>query len=229
MALAFEKLARGEATFGIPRRLLLVTLAILVPLSYSAARASSYWLDDYILFQHTHQLAPRNTIVRNNYAIELARRGNTAAAKPIFAELLRENPDDWLATYNLDRLSYQNRDLTTARKYFDRARKIDPTRPDSFLQLGLIDMRSNRLEQAEANMRRAVALRPTDPTFRFALGVTLAQRGNCSAAESEFAQSLALKSEFRQAREQMEACRAQAGQDHAPTVPAAKPGIANLP
>ena len=210
IALAAGSLAGGPLTFGIPRRLLLATLLVLAPLSYSAANAASYWVNDFILFEHAHAIAPKNATVRNNYAIELDRRGNRIAATPLLTQLLVENPNNWLANYNLGRLSYEQADWAKAEQYFRKAQSIDPNQADAYLQLGLIALRRNQVDQAESDIRTAIALRPVEPTFYFALGVTLAQRGDCKSARSAFAETLALKPTFANAAEQMLKCRVEA-------------------
>jgi Flp pilus assembly protein TadD len=204
--LAAEKLAHGQLVWGLPRGLLMFVLAVMPPLSYGASTASNYWLDDYTLFEHARQVATKNVTARNNYAVELARRGDVFTALPILQDLLREHPDNWLANYNFARLSYQIGQMGGAKEYFERAEKIDPKMPDTYLQLGLIDLRYNRLEGAESNMRKAIALRPEEPNFHFALGVTLLTRGSCSEARTEFSTTLSLKPGFPHAAEQMKKC-----------------------
>jgi protein O-mannosyl-transferase len=206
LGLALDKLSRGPLVFGVPQKWLLAMLLLLALLSYGTAVASSYWIDDYILFQHAYQSAPANVLVRNNYAVELGRRQRFSEAVPMLKQVLREQPNNWLANYNFARLSYQQRDLPEAEKYYLRAIQIDPTQADSFMQLGLIDLETARTAQAEANMRRAVSLRPTEPNFHFGLGVVLAQNGNCTEARSQFAAALALKSEFALAKRQGDLC-----------------------
>jgi Flp pilus assembly protein TadD len=207
IALAADKLAHGPMTFGLPRGLVVLTLCILPPLSYASATASSYWISDYVMFDHARSIAPDNVTVRNNFAVEEADNGNLAVARPMMNDLLRDYPNNYLANYNYARLSYQIGDLASAEQYFERAQKIDPLLPEPHLQLGLIALKRNRMGAAETEMRRAIAIRPTDPTFQFALGVTFAQEGNCDAARAAFSEALLLNPEFPNAQEQMRKCQ----------------------
>ena len=73
VALALQPLFTGRLVFRMPQRLVLVMLALLLPLSYSTANASSYWVNDLVLFEHAHRVAPQNATARNNYAVQLSR------------------------------------------------------------------------------------------------------------------------------------------------------------
>jgi Flp pilus assembly protein TadD len=139
-------------------------------------------------------------------AVEVASRGNLQAARPMLSDLLRDSPNNYQANYNFARLSYQVGDLAVAEQYFERAQKINPSVPEPYLQLGLIELRNKKLDAAEMEIRRAIAIRPMEPAFQFALGITLAQRGNCDAARVAFSEALVLNPGFPNAHEQMEKC-----------------------
>ena len=227
IALALDKPhAHGTLIFGVPQKWLLATLALMVLLAYGTANASSYWIDDYILFGRAMQTAPRNGIVRNNYAVELARRQRFAEAMPMLKQLLDEQPNNWLANYNYARLSYQKGDMAVAEKYYTRAMQIDPKVAASYMQLGLIELESSRLPEAEANMRRSVALQPLDANSHFGLGVVLVQRGNCAEARSEFAAAMALKPNFALAQQESDLCK-EKGSASAPASGAKPPAAGN--
>jgi Flp pilus assembly protein TadD len=78
--------------------------------------------------------------------------------------------------------------------------------PEPYLNLGLIELKNNKLDAAEMEIRRAIAIRPMEPAFQFALGITLAQRGNCDAARAAFSEVLVLNPGFPSAQEQMGKC-----------------------
>jgi hypothetical protein len=206
VAIAVDKFASGPTLFTLPRRLVLLTVCVLPPLSYASATASSYWINDYVMLDHARSIAPDNPIVRNNMAVEVASRGNLPAARPLLSDLLRDYPNSYQANYNFARLSYDVGDLAIAEHYFERAREINPSVPEPYLNLGLIELKNNKLDAAEMEIRRAIAIRPMEPAFQFALGITLAQRGNCDAARAAFSEALVLNPEFPNAQEQMGKC-----------------------
>lgn len=215
-ALLLAKLATGTMVFGVPRRLLIPALAIVVLSCYATADASSYWLDDYTLFQHSYELAPKNVVARVNYAIAVARRGDYFTAMPLLDGVLYEEPNNWLANYNLGRVFYDMSMLRPAEGRFLEVERIYPEMPDTYLQLGLIDIKMNRPEEAVKNLRRAVELQPSEATFRFSLGVALEVEGKCDDARSEFAQTLAIDPTFPKAQEQMTKCGSNAAQAGSP-------------
>jgi protein O-mannosyl-transferase len=215
-ALVLGKLATGKLVFGVPRRLLIPTLALLVLTCYSTADAASYWIDDYTLFQHDYQLAPANVVARVNYAIALARRRDYFTAMRLLTGVLNEQPNNWLANYNLGRVYYDMGILPAAEGRFEQVRKVYPTMPDNYLQLGLIDLKTNRPAEAEENMRHATELQPKEPTFHFSLGVVLETEGKCDEARSEFGEALTLDPAFPKAREQMTKCGVESRQDASP-------------
>ena len=166
---------------------------------------------------------PANSVARNNYAVELGSRFRFSEAMPMLKQLLQEEPNNWLANYNFARLSYQLRNLPQAEKYYIRAIQIDPSAPDSLMQLGLVEMQTGRMAQAEEHMRRATSLRPSEPNFHFGLGIVLAQRGDCTDARSEFAAALALKPEFVVAKQQSDLCKQTSDNSANPAAPAPAP------
>jgi Tfp pilus assembly protein PilF len=207
VGLALNKLASGPLVFGMQQKWLLTVAALAVLLSYSAANAASYWIDDYILFEHAYLYTPENTVVRNNYAIELARHWRFPEASAILRKLLQEQPNNLSANYNYAGLRYQFHALPEAEKYFTRATQIDPGSPDSYMHLAVIELDTGRPAQAEAHIRFALSIRPIQPSYHFALGVVLAQRGDCTGARAEFAAALALKPDMVKAKEQSAACK----------------------
>jgi Tfp pilus assembly protein PilF len=236
-ALLLAKLASGAKVFGVPRRLLIPTLGILLLSCYATADASSYWIDDYALFQHAYELTPNNVVARVNYAIALARRTDYIAAMKILDGVLYEEPNNWLANYNLGRVFYDMGLYRAAEGRFAVVENVYPDMPDTYLQLGLIDIKTDRAAEAETNLRHAVQLQPSEAAFRFSLGVALEVEKKCDDARAEFASTLAIDPNFPKAQEQMTKCGSAASQSAAPATAAtdspasagssAAPGVAS--
>jgi Tfp pilus assembly protein PilF len=218
VALVLQPLCAGKLVFRLPQRLVLALLLVVVPLSYETASASSYWVDDLTLFEHAHEMAPANLLARNNYAVALSRDGQQGTAMTILEGLVKEHPNYYLANYNLGRLLYEVNLVNPAEHYLQQAKSIAPDRPDTYLQLGLLAVKTGRPEEALSNFRRAVALRPQDARIHFALGVVLAQGGQCVQARAEFSKALTLNPNFLKAKEQREQCGS-AAQADGPAVP----------
>ena len=68
----------------------------------------------------------------------------------------------------------------------------DPSRAGAVFYLGLADLKLNRMDEAQANLQRAIALAPTTPNYHFALGMVLKVKGNGRGAIAEFTRELEL-------------------------------------
>ena len=206
VALVVQPLCTGKLVFRLPQRLVLALLLVVVPLSYGTANASSYWVDEMSLFEHAHQLAPGNILARNNYAVAMAHDGQQGTAIEMLEALVKERPGYFLANYNLGRLLYEVNLVGAAEHYLQQAKSLQPDMPDTYSQLGLLAIKTGRLDEALADFRRAADLRPQDARVRFALGVVQAQRGDCTQARREFSEALSLDATLVKAKEQRDKC-----------------------
>ena len=144
LGLALEKLATGPAMWGLPKRWLVASLVLLASLSFATVGAMSYWVSDYVMLNHAMLYSPNNPIVRHLLSVNLALQAR----------------DDYVHGH-----------WTTAEMYPQRAKSLDPLAADNYLQLCMVDLNTERGPQAEENFRAAIALRPAEPMFHFALGV----------------------------------------------------------
>ena len=96
----------------------------------------------------------------------------------------------WDLYFNLGYMYYQAGELDSAVHYLSRAADGDSTNAGAVFYLGLADLKLNRMDEAEANLRRAIVLAPASPNYHFALGMVLKVRGNWSGAMAEFAKEL---------------------------------------
>jgi tetratricopeptide (TPR) repeat protein len=168
--------------------------------------ATAYWANDYSLFEHAYGIAPRNSTVRTGLAQELVRRGDYEKALPILEEQVKEQPNTFNANYVLGHTLYDLHQLPAAEHYLEAAKNINPAMPYTYFDLGLIDLRTGRTGEAEANMRQAVALRRYEPMVHFGLASALAVQGKCEEARAEFHQTLELQPDMPHVLEQIENC-----------------------
>ena len=225
LALALEKLAKGPESFGIPRRLLFPVLGLVLIFSYDTAKAASYWRNNLVLFQHSYQLAPHSTVPRVNYAVELTGHGQYGEAISLFEQVLKEHPNNYLATYGLGEALYELGLLKPAEHFFVQTEQLNPQMAGNYLHLGLIEMKTGRMDDAVKDMRQALALEPLEPGFHFALGMVLQAQGSCKESRSELHAALELQADFPHAKEQIDKCvaaSAVAAQSN-PAVLAARP------
>jgi tetratricopeptide (TPR) repeat protein len=90
--------------------------------------------------------------------------------------------------------------------YLQQARSIMPDMPDTYLQLGLVCMKTMRQDEALSYFKTAESIRPADSKIHFALGAVWSNRKNCTQARAEFSEALALDPKLTKAREQMDKC-----------------------
>ena len=206
LALAMEKLAQGPVLLGLPRKWLFATLAVVTLLSYDTLKATSYWTNDYRLFEHAYQVGPRSTKARNGYANELATAGDYSKAIRIMQGLLTEQSNRWEPNFNLGHVFYQLGEFSTAEQYLKRAQQLDPAMPFPYLYLGLTYLRTNRFQDAEANLRQAVYVRPYEPFLHFSLASILVTEAKCDEARAEFLRALDLLPDMAHVQDQLDNC-----------------------
>ena len=207
LGVAVVNLADGPCVFGLPRRWAFATLAIMAALSYATASAVRYWESDYSVLEHASRVAPLNATAQTKYAVELSARGDYGRAMPLLQSVLDRDSADWRANYESGRLFYRIGMMDPAKLHLERAAALNADRPETFLQLALIDLKSGEAPAAETRLRRAVALQPFAASFRFALAAVLARQGKCTEAGTEFSELLTLQPTFAQAKEQMNNCQ----------------------
>jgi hypothetical protein len=206
LALAMEKLAQGPVLAGLPRKWLFATVAVVILLSYDTVKATSYWVNDYRLFERAYQVGPRSSKARNGFANELATAGDYPRAIRIMQELLAEQPNRWESSFNLGHVYYQLGEFSTAEQYLKRAQQLDPAMPFPYLYLGLTYLRMNRFQDAEANLRQAVFVRPYEPFLHFSLASVLVIEAKCDEARAEFRQAQDLLPDMPHVQDQIDNC-----------------------
>jgi tetratricopeptide (TPR) repeat protein len=129
-------------------------------------------------------------VIGMDYANALAEQGDYVHAAAIYRELINAWPDMWAACFNLGYMYYRQGDLTSAAQYLSRTAAGDHNNSAAIFYLGLADLKLHHLDEAEANLRRAIVLAPRAPNYHFALGMVLKVKGNGPGALAEFAREL---------------------------------------
>ena len=181
-ALAFQPLCTGPA--GLPHAPAPCRAAAgdCLPLSYSTANASSYWVNNLVLFEHAQPRgAPKFPRPQQLRRAAFAHRGAGHGSDDV-AELVNERPGYFLANYNLGRVLYEMNlacgpPITTC----SRPERRPAGRPEPICSWGYVCMKTGRRDEALSNFRRANALRPDDRNVHFALGRRVGRAGRLRA------------------------------------------------
>jgi protein O-mannosyl-transferase len=198
---------RGAKVFGIPLTQVLAGLAFAATLGFVTVHESQFWSNNYTLYSRAYHLAPHNPTGRLNYGAELVGRGDYDGARTVFLQAMADDPSDFAPYLNLGRIAYKEHNYPEAEHWMTEAKVRNINAPDVYANLGLTELRMDRLDDALGNMRTAVQLRPNDPTFLFAYGVVLEAKGNCSMASDEFRQILDLRPGEAYAQIQLTRCQ----------------------
>jgi tetratricopeptide (TPR) repeat protein len=185
--LALRQIKFGSARLlGQPALQIVTALALAALLGLGTAIQSLHWSNGLLLYYRGVTVAPNSDIAKNNLANEMVDRGMIEEAVNLYTQVLERNPEYWLANYNLGFAYYRMGMYEDAERQFTRALEINQTDADEFARLSLTQMKLDRLDHAEATMRRAIALRPEGPGYHYALGVILRKKGNWQGALDEF-------------------------------------------
>lgn len=79
-------------------------------------------------------------------------------AQAEFQKELQNYPDDPLSLYQLGNIEFTRREFATAERDLTKAEKLDERNPDTYLLLGQIYNESGRATEAEAGLRKSIAL-----------------------------------------------------------------------
>jgi tetratricopeptide (TPR) repeat protein len=193
LALALRKLNFNKAVlFGQPAVQVAAILVLACTLATITVTQNQYWASDLLLFYRGVKIAPNNNIAANNLANTFFKRGMHEEAIDLYRSVLERDPRFWLTSYNLGYSYYKLGNFDEAERYLRWAIGLNPAKDsDQHMYLGLVQMKTNRLDEAAASMRRAIDLRPFGTGYYFALGTVLKKQGDFTGALTEFKKELA--------------------------------------
>ena len=211
----------GRSVFGQPLHVVVTGLALTFVLAFFAARAASFWVDDYTMFSRAHQVAPLNATAASSLGGELAKRGEMDAAQALLEDAYRHHPEDYRIAFNLGRVQYAKQQFPKAEEYTRQAIALSPNFSDAQISLGAIELKQGRLAEAQESLRHAVMLSPYNAPAHTSYGIMLALSGDCTGADQQFEAALALNPGDALTMIQMLHCRKALSSG---TPPATKPG-----
>ena len=137
------------------------------------------------------ELLPDNPMIANELALSLDGAGHKTEALQAYDQAIRLDPRNAIALNNLAFLMAEGGgDLDQALTYAQRAKQILPNLNEVSDTLGLIYLRKSLSDNALDIFQDLVTKAPGNATFRFHLGMALAQKGDKPRALKELEQAL---------------------------------------
>jgi len=164
---------------------------------------SLYWADNLVLYSRGVKIAPNNNLALNNLANEFGERKMYPQAMAMYEKVLERNPNFYLANYNLGYTAYEAGEWKVGERFLERAAVLDPTDAGTFYYLAKCEMQLGKLDEAEANLHRAIAVDQRLLGPRYTLGVLLKQEGRNKEALDYFRAELAKNPNDAEARLQV--------------------------
>jgi hypothetical protein len=139
------------------------------------------------LFRQATALDPALKAARTNEGIALLNLQRFNLARLVLVAVVKADPNDAPAWYNLG-LLYKNQGVAEkALESFERAAHLAPNDADVFYFLGLSQAQLNRQEQAIASFRHALELNPFHASAEFGLARALQKTGEGEQAREHIA------------------------------------------
>jgi tetratricopeptide (TPR) repeat protein len=203
-AVALRELKIGKQHIaGVPVSQMVVGVGLALLMGFAINVEDRYYASDAAFYSYAYsKMRNSDPVICMDYANTLAEQGDMGRAAEMYRQVIEARPEMWSAYFNLGYMYYQSGQLEQAVQYLTRAATGDPTQSENVFYLGLADFKLNRQDEAEANVRRAVALAPATPNYHFALGMILKVKGNLPGALAEFTKVLELNPAHQAAAQQ---------------------------
>lgn len=124
------------------------------------------WASDLLLYTRGVNIAPRNSVARNNLGNALLERGRYPDAVAVYQQVLKQDPNFWMATYNLGYVSYRLHKFDDAEQYLSRAIVLNPYEADQYFVRGASRVESGHVDAGIADLKRALEMRPDAEPYR---------------------------------------------------------------
>lgn len=153
-------------------------------------RAASAWSGSEPLWRSVLEKYPSARLARLNLASALLEKGPSEEAAALLAAILRSDPDDAAALYNLGTLLAMRGD-PRGEALLARSARLDPANHLATHNLGLIKLGAGRHGEAAALFGAALTARPGHPPSLAGLARARLGAGDCAGAREAWTSALA--------------------------------------
>jgi tetratricopeptide (TPR) repeat protein len=150
---------------------------------------SRYWRNDFILAQRGINVSPGHPLAPQVLGNAYIRQAKPEEAIPYLLDGVTAQPDNVDTLRSLGLCYSQINALPLAEEYLAKALAINPADSQSHAFLGMVRFRQGRLNEAEAEIRRSIALRSAQAGVLLAhyyLGEVLYAKGDVQGALREY-------------------------------------------
>lgn len=134
-----------------------------------------------------------------NRALAAFSKGDLAAARKDFLQVLEIVPGNLPTTINLGLLEYRAKHYAEAEKLLKKVLRAEPESGLAWLILGVVYYDREQFDAALGALGQAVYLEPKDARAHHYLGVTIGRKGWYSGAEDEMRKAIALAPDYAEA------------------------------
>jgi tetratricopeptide (TPR) repeat protein len=161
------------------------------------------WLHAYQELNRTLELQPENYQAHIDIANLLIADHEASKAKEHIDLLLQKDANDPQVHEAAANLLSAEADYSGAVQQMQKAIALAPNRWESYLNLGLLQMRTNQPDPAEVSFKKAVELSPSSMSAQLALGGYYQSRGRFTEAERQLRQAIAVDAKNPEPRAQL--------------------------
>jgi Flp pilus assembly protein TadD len=185
-----------------------VAIIAVIALGALTFRQQGFWRDDITLFSRGVEIAPHNDLAESGLATLVAQRGDYPLAMSLYEDILKRDPTQFYANLNLGWSYFLTGDNANAEKYLTVAAIHNATSADCFLDLGVLYLKTDRLDLALASLRRAEALSAPRPVIHEKISEVLEKQGDILGAVEEMQSAVRLSPQNAEYAKRLAALRA---------------------
>jgi tetratricopeptide (TPR) repeat protein len=149
----------------------------------------AYWQDEHTLAERGIAVSPGNALAAQVEGNWLVRENRTAEAIPYFVDALSAQPNNLVSLSSLAYCYVDRRAFALAEEMINRGLRVDRDEPRVHLVLGILRMRQQRLDEAEAEIEHGLDLERVPNgaiMYHYYLGDVLTAKGDLQAALREY-------------------------------------------
>jgi protein O-mannosyl-transferase len=176
----------------LPAGWLRVAAAAVLGMYFAGATlyASHMWKDNLSLYSRAIEVAPGNAMAQMYLGDELLKRNRPADALPWLKKAAGTADDKYTVYVDTAWCYVLIGDDRQARPYLQDAIQTDPQRPLGYRELALLEWRQGRVDEAETQIRKALAVRRTSGPawlqYHSLLATILERKGDLKGALEEY-------------------------------------------